>query len=120
MKKQFEINLEDSAKHQGSGDNIVLSTPRLVAYMENVAKSMITESSVGYKMDIKHIAPTPIGALITIDCNIVKNDDRRYEFQITASDCVEKIAEATHVRYIIDSKKFQNKVDTKMLGKIYE
>lgn len=115
MVKKFEVTLDDSAKYQGSGDLQVLSTPRLVAFMENTAKLMLNEPSVGYKMNIKHLAPTPIGALVTIDCKIINHENRFYDFEITAFDCVECIATATHTRVIIDSDKFQKKVDGKML-----
>lgn len=115
MNKQFEVSFNDTAKNQGSGDLVVLSTPRLIAYMENVAKSMIPDVSVGYKMNITHLAPTPVGALITINCELINTENNRYEFIITASDCIETIAKAEHTRVVIDKTKFQNRVDKKML-----
>lgn len=114
MKKQFEISLEDTAIKQGSGDNYVLSTPRLIAFMENVAKDMISSSSVGYIMEIKHLAPTPCGALITIEATITEHDDRTYEFSIIAKDCIETIATARHVRVVVDKNRFQTKADNKL------
>ena len=115
MKKQFEVTLEDTAKHQGSGDHFVLSTPRLVAYMENVAKQMIDGDSVGAKMEIRHTAPTPQGALFTVEAVLKETDGRRFTFEITAIDCIEVIATATHVRYLVDFGEFQKKADAKMM-----
>lgn len=113
MKKQFEVNFEDTAKYQGSGDNSVLSTPRLVSFMENTAKSMIDGSSVGYIMNIKHIAPTPLGNSVIIDCHLINQEGRKFVFSISAYDSIEKIAEAEHVRYSVDKDSFQEKADKK-------
>lgn len=115
VKKQYEVTMEDTAIKQGSGDVFVLSTPRLVAYMENTAKQMLDEPSVGYQIDIRHKAPTPQGALITVECGIIARNGKRITFKIKAFDCLEEIAEAVHVRVLIDPERFQEKVDRKML-----
>ncbi len=114
MEKIFNVIETDSAKYQGSGDNIVLSTPRLVAYMENVAKSMIDGASVGFIMEIKHLAPTPINTTIKIICDLVETNNKKFIFNIQAYDNVEKIAEAKHVRVKINLDEFQSKCDAKI------
>lgn len=113
MKKTYIVKEEDSAKLQGSGDLEVLSTPRLVAYMENTAKDMIKDNSVGFIMEIKHIAPTCIGKSITIDCKIVTNTQKKYVFEISAYDSHEIIATANHTRIIVDGQALMNKANSK-------
>lgn len=114
MKRKFTVGIEDTAKYQGSGDLEVLSTPRLVAYMENVAKEMIDQNSVGYLMEVKHLAPTARTADFTIDCKLIKNEGRKYEFVIEAFDEVEQIGKARHIRFVVDGDKLLAKANEKL------
>lgn len=115
LKKSFEVTLEDTAVKQGSGDHFVLSTPRLIAYMENVAKQLIDGDSVGYRMEIKHVAPTPQGALFSVQAELKEVDGNKYHFEIEARDCVEVIGVARHTRVKVDREEFQKRADAKMI-----
>lgn len=68
----YTIKGENSAKSMGSGDLEVLSTPSLVAFMENSAKNYLNNflneelGSVGSNININHLAPTLIGKSIIV------------------------------------------------------
>ena len=71
FEESYVIKNENSAENMGSGDLAVLSTPSLVAFMENAAKNYLNKflpeemGSVGSNININHIAPTLIGNSIT-------------------------------------------------------
>ena len=113
----YTVKDENSAKNMGSGDLDVLSTPSLVAFMENAAKNYLNNflpqelGSVGSNININHLAPTLIGNTITITgkvTGIIK--DKIINFSIEAYEGNKKIGTANHTRVIINNSKFIEKI----------
>lgn len=89
------------------------STPTMVGHFEGLCLKMMipylepTESSVGYKVDIKHSAPTPIGMSVTIKARIAESDERKAIFDVEAyNQTGAKIGEGRHERRAIDISRF--------------
>lgn len=122
LEKELEyiVTKNDTAKTVGSGTLEVLATPRLVALVENVAMSLVEDNledgktSVGTKIDVSHIAATPVGMKVKIVAKVVNVDGRRIKFCVSAYDEKEKILEGTHERCIITVEKFLERVYNKM------
>ena len=82
----------------------VLSTPALIMWLEMASRQAAgpllqeDEETVGTAMDLKHLAPTPLGMKVTLKTRIVEVEGRRIRFQLEAFDEVEKIAEGWHER----------------------
>jgi fluoroacetyl-CoA thioesterase len=116
----FEITLENSAIHLGSGSTRVLATPSMIAYMERVSHRLLTcclpegYSSVGTHLDVHHLAPTPVGATIRVRAEVQLVDGYRVNFLIEAWDSQEKIGEGTHERVVIEEARFWKRVEKKM------
>ena len=116
----FVVSKEDTALVVGSGTLEVLATPRLVAMMENVAMSMVQDeletgsTTVGTNININHIAATPVGCNVRIKAIVTKVSGRRIEYKLSAYDDIEKIAEGTHERYIVDVARFLSKSQKKI------
>jgi len=97
----------------------VLATPVMVMIMENAALNAIkaylepTESAVGTRIDVSHLAATPIGLTATANAEVTKVDGRRIEFRIDATDGIDKIGTATHERMVIDKVKFNERLKMK-------
>ena len=115
---KYTILEENSAKNMGSGDLDVLSTPSLVAFMENAAKNYLNEflpeemGSVGSNINIAHIAPTLIGNSITVRGKITEViKEKIIKFSIEAYEKDKKIGEAEHTRVIINNTKFLEKLN---------
>ena len=71
------------------------------------------EGSVGISIEIRHIAPTPVGMNITSNAELVKVDGVKMEFKVEVFDDDEKVGEGIHKRAVIDMDKFFNMVDKK-------
>jgi fluoroacetyl-CoA thioesterase len=99
------------------GEN-VFSTPSMISEMEETCRLLLKEQflnnndqwdSVGTIVDIKHLAATPVGAEITLNAEIIKIDERRILFKVSAKDKVETIGEGLHERFIINIPRFRER-----------
>ena len=118
FEENYIVSDENSAKNMGSGDLEVLSTPSLVAFMENAAKNYLNKflpeemGSVGSNITINHIAPTLIGNSITVRGKITEViKEKIIKFSIEAYEKDKKIGDAEHTRVIINNTKFLEKLN---------
>ncbi len=109
----------DTAERLGSGLAPVFGTPALVGLMENAAVRALEghlppgQTSVGGRIDVRHLAATPVGMRVCARAELVKVDGRRLAFHIEAWDEAEQIGEATHERFVVDVERFVNKARAK-------
>ncbi len=115
----YTVTEEDSAASYGSGLMPVLSTPHLVALMERTARKTIEpelapgENNVGVRVDIQHLAATPVGMEVRVRAELVEVNGRRLRFRVKAWDEEEKIGEGYHERFIIDETRFIRGIEKK-------
>ena len=108
----MEVRVGNTAVEVGSGSVPVFATPMLVAIMENAAINAIKDhlpqgtSSVGTKVECRHMAATPIGMTVTAQAELVEVDRKRLLFKVEAFDNEEKVGEGEHERFLIDLEKF--------------
>jgi fluoroacetyl-CoA thioesterase len=116
----FPVTMENSAIHLGSGSSRVLATPWMIAFMERVSHQLLTcclpegYSSVGTHLDVRHLAPTPVGATIHVKTEVLSVDGNHIYFAVEAWDNWEKIGEGKHERVVIDEARFLRRVDKKI------
>lgn len=102
----------DTAAKWGSGLVPVFGTPSLVGLMEAAAVKALEEhlpegqTTVGGHIDVRHLAATPVGMQVRARAELTSIDGRKLTFHIEAWDEVEKIGEALHERFVIDTDKF--------------
>lgn len=89
------------------------STPAMVGHFEGLCLKMLMpfqepgESSVGYRVDVKHIAATPIGMKVTVKGKVREQDGRKVVFDVEAyNQTGAKIGEGMHERRVIDMSRF--------------
>jgi len=89
------------------------STPAMVAHIEGLCLKMLIpfqeagESSVGYRVDLKHMAATPIGMKVTVKGKVREQDGRKIVFDVEAyNETGAKIGEGMHERRVIDMSRF--------------
>jgi predicted thioesterase len=69
---------------------------------------------VGTLVNVTHSAATPVGMRVWCESQLVEVDRRRLVFEVKAYDQCGLIGEGRHERFVIDSAKFQAKIDAKM------
>jgi len=90
----------------------VLATPVMIMVMENAALNAIKpyldagQSALGTRVDVAHLAATPIGRKVTGQAQVTRIDGRHVEFEVQAFDGNEQIGAGSHQRTLIDMAKF--------------
>ena len=105
------VSDENSAEAVGYKGMPVLGTPHLVGVMETTCifvHEFLPENhlTVGVANNMKHLSASPIGATIVSKAQLTAIEGRKLTYHVEAHDAVEKIAEGTHTRFIVDAKKF--------------
>ncbi|MCU0514655.1 MAG: thioesterase family protein [Anaerolineae bacterium] len=105
-----------TARAQGSGTLDVYATPAMVALMEAAACNAIEATldegmtTVGIEIRVQHLAASPVGEEVRALAEVTAVDGRRIVFDVRAWDERELIGEGVHVRYLIDTERFMNRV----------
>ncbi len=97
----------------------VLSTPWLVWFLEHAALDAALpfleagEITVGTRIEIDHLAPTPVGAKVTCTARVVHSEGPVISFQLEASDQHETVARGFHKRRVVKGDRFAARVEKK-------
>ena len=97
----------------------VFGTPIMIYLMELAASAAIENylpkgwASVGVVVNVKHLAATPVGAVVTAFAEVVEVTDSTVTFKVEAHDGVEKIGEGTHTRAPINMERFMKRAASK-------
>lgn len=99
--------------HLGPNVPSMYSTPSMIQLIEGTCVRLMGryvdagEQSVGFRVDVRHLAPTPIGKTVTSKVSLREVNGRRYVFDVEVhnEDGV-KIGEGLHERALIDISRF--------------
>jgi fluoroacetyl-CoA thioesterase len=118
-----ELSIPTDMKHAvefaGDGMPAVVSTPNIIQFLERTARQTLAphleadERSVGLEIDIKHLAPTPVGQTIHCIARVIFVEGSKIQFQIEARDAHEIIVRGLHKRAVINVEKFSKRVREK-------
>ncbi len=109
-----------AATHLAGEGVAVFSTPELVRFVEICALEGVRphlktgQETVGTRVDVRHLAATPVGMRVTARCNLTEVDRRRLSFTFEVHDELDKIAEGAHERFIIDRDRQQQRLQEKL------
>ncbi len=110
------VGANDTAAVYGSGLHDVLSTPAMIALMEQTAMQAVEacldegEGTVGTEVNVRHLKATPVGRTITCTATLQEVNGNRLLFHVEADDENGRIGEGRHERFIIDNRKFIEKL----------
>jgi len=97
----------------------VLGTPYLISNLEFTARNSVLPfldqgfDTVGARVDVRHLAATPLGMEVTFQSELIAVEDRRLTFKVRAFDEKELISEGTHERGVINVERFAARVQAK-------
>src|SRR5688572_27529527 len=117
---EIMVGTRDTAPHVGSGKVKVLATPVMVALMEEAALNAVEgllppgHQTVGTRLDITHVAATPVGLRVIASAELVRIDDRRLLFRVWADDESDRIGEGTHERIVVNVARFDERAQRKL------
>jgi len=120
FEKTITVTESVAAQHLAGQGIGVFSTPELVRFVEICALEGVRpflqpgQDTVGTKVDIKHLAATPIGMRVTARCTLLEIDRRRLSFTFEVHDELDKVGEGAHERFIVDKDKQQQRLKEKL------
>ncbi|GBD39915.1 Fluoroacetyl-CoA thioesterase [bacterium HR37] len=122
VEKRIQTTQEMAASRFHESSPRVLSTPSLITFVQTTCADLMApflekgEMAVSTRIEMNHLASTPIGMTVTIKAEIIKIEDKRIYFKVEAFDEVEKIASGYNDMYIIDEERFERGIKRKLTG----
>jgi len=111
------VGAADTATAVGSGDLPVLGTPRLVAWFEAATCAAVDGTlgegmtSVGIRVDVRHEAPSPVGAAVRVRATLATVDGRRLTFEVRAEHVDgEVVGRGVVERVVVDAERFMGRL----------
>jgi predicted thioesterase len=120
FEKTITVGEQQAARHLLAEGLGVFSTPELIRFIEMCALEGVRPSlregqdTVGTWVDVRHLAPTPVGMQVTARATVIQTEGRRVRFRVEVHDELEKVAEGTHERFIVDRDKQRKRLDAKL------
>lgn len=117
---EIVVGEEHTAPRIGSGRVHVLATPVMINLMEAAALDAAEEllapgyQSLGTRLEVTHVAATPVGMRARATAEVVEIDDNRVTFRVEAHDETDLIGEGTHVRVVVNVARFDERVRKKL------
>ena len=118
----FQVDEQYTAFHIGSGALRVLATPSMIGFMERISHQLLARclpegySSVGALVDVRHLAPTPLGWTVRVTSEVIDVEGRKVTLAVEAWDDEEKVGEGRHQRVVINLERFLQRVEAKQKG----
>ena len=115
------VTTENAVNFLGVEGARVLGTPFLIGYLEMTARDSVKPfleegfDTVGARVDVRHLAATPMGMRVIFRSELTGIEDRRLFFRVEAFDEKDKISEGNHERAIIQVARFAARVQAKAL-----
>jgi fluoroacetyl-CoA thioesterase len=116
---EIVVGTRDTAPHVGSGKIKVLATPVMVSLMEEAALNAVEGhlppgfQTVGTRLDITHVAATPVGLHVVARAEVIQVEGRRITFRVWADDEKDRIGEGMHERIVVDVARFDARAQQK-------
>ncbi|MGZ8202623.1 MAG: thioesterase family protein [Burkholderiales bacterium] len=104
------------------GEFKVFSTPSMCLFAEMASHKLAAphlkpgQGQVGLTVNIRHMAPTPIGKTVRAEVELIEIDRRRLKFHVKIFDDVEQVGEVTHERFVIYVDKYTERLRQKIAG----
>jgi fluoroacetyl-CoA thioesterase len=117
---EIVVSEQHTAPKIGSGRVRVLATPVMINLMEaaalDAAENLIPagHQSLGIKLDVRHIAATPVGMRVRATAKLLKVDGRNLEFWVEAHDEKDLIGDGAHHRIVVNVERFDKRVQAKL------
>jgi predicted thioesterase len=116
---ELVVGEQHTAPRIGSGRIRVLATPVMINLIEAAALAAVEHSlpeehqSLGTRLDVSHIAATPVGMRVRATAVVTRVEGRTIHFHVRAEDERELIGEGTHQRVVVNLERFDRRVQEK-------
>jgi fluoroacetyl-CoA thioesterase len=102
------VTSADTARALGSGDVDVLGTPRVLVLVE--------AATVRAAAALVHLAPSPVGATVRAEAELVDRTGRRLTFEVRLTQDGRVVATGRVIRAVVDRARFAAQASTDERG----
>jgi len=116
--REFPVDASRTIDFMGE-DARVYATPMLVRDIEITCRDLLLEhldpgeDSVGTRVEIDHLAATPLGMKVTISATLAELKGRAAVFEVSAADGVDTICRGRHIRFIANVEQVKQRLKQK-------
>lgn len=109
---RYTVTDADTAEAVGSGQVPVLATPHVVALAERATVAALAQAleagatTVGTRIELDHLAPSPVGADLEVEAVLARVAGRRLQFAVRVADGDRLVASGLITRVIVDTAAF--------------
>jgi fluoroacetyl-CoA thioesterase len=113
---EHTVGEDDTAAAVGSGSLPVLGTPRLLAWCEAATCAAVEpcltegQTTVGTRISLEHIAPSAVGAVVSVSASTSHVDGRLVRFGVSARQDGKLVASGEVTRVVVDAERFLSRV----------
>ena len=115
---RFTVGEADTAAAVGSGSLPVLGTPRLLAWCEAATCAVVDavvaaeRTSVGTRVQLEHLAASPVGAVVAVTATVAYVDGRLVRFEVVGLHGSDEtlVARGEVTRVVVDRERFLARV----------
>jgi predicted thioesterase len=117
---EIVVGEEHTAPRIGSGRVRVLATPVMINLMEAASLDAVENlipaghQSLGTRLDVRHIAATPVGMRVRATAKLLAVNGRTLEFRVEAHDEKDLIGDGVHTRLVVNVERFDQRVQAKL------
>lgn len=124
LQHKVDITIDKGRTIDFMGEDLrVYATPQIVQDLEYACRNFILEhldegeDTVGATVEVEHARPTPLGFKVTHTVTIDSVDRRRVTCKVEVHDDVEKVASATHTRFVVEVARLKGAIQDKIAKK---
>jgi fluoroacetyl-CoA thioesterase len=109
---RYTVTEADTAAALGSGQVPVLATPRVLALAERATVAAVDSAlaagatTVGIRVELDHLAPSPVGAEVEVIAVLERVAGRRLEFAVRVAGGDRPVARGRIIRMVVDTASF--------------
>jgi fluoroacetyl-CoA thioesterase len=109
---RYTVTEADTAAAIGSGEVPVLATPRVLALAERATVAAVAgaleagATTVGTRVELDHLAPSPVGAELKVQAVLEQVTGRRLVFAVRLRDGGRPVASGRVTRVVVDTAAF--------------
>jgi predicted thioesterase len=112
-----QVSDADTAQTLGTGTVPVLASSRLLTWSEEATCAAIdadldeSQSSVGTRLQLEHLQPSPLQTRVSVQAQLVRVDGRTLVFEVTAEhDEGQVVGRGEVTRMVVDRQRFLQRV----------
>ena len=111
------VGESDTSAAAGTSDVPMLATPSIILLAEQATWAALSgrldegTSAVEHRVEISHLAPTPVGARVRAEAVLEAIEGRRLVFRVSVSDDRGLVAAGRFTRVIVSKDRFMEKAE---------